>query len=337
VIPPGFTPRSILVVRTSALGDVVLATSVIEPLRARFPGARLEWLTDRRYLPLLETVPGLAAVHPFTSAGEVRRRLRGRFDLAIDLQNKLKTHLVVSAAGDRRVVFRRRATGLALLAMVGWDPPLNGDHATELYARALAPLGISGAGPLRIRPPAEAIAQAEAALAAARPPVVAVAPGARWVTKRWPAARFAAVADDLAAQGASLVLTGGPDDAEAIAAFRSALRSPLAADLTSLSIGALAAALGRVSLLISGDSGPSHLATALGTPVLALFGPTSARRWGPPPPGRAITLGLECSPCSNHGGRSCPLGHHRCLLDLGPERVMGAAREMLTQLRRSSA
>jgi heptosyltransferase-2 len=158
---------------------------------------------------------------------------------------------------------------------------------------------------------------------------VAVAPGARWATKRWPAERFAAVAEGLAAEGRPVVLCGGPGDRDAFAAFRAAYRGRVAADLSPLPIDALAAALARLRLLVACDSGPVHLAAAVGTPALALFGPTSAVRWGPPPPGRAISLGIACSPCSNHGGDYCPEGHHRCLVDLTPGAVLDAARELL--------
>ena len=160
-------------------------------------------------------------------------------------------------------------------------------------------------------------------------PIVAVAPGARWATKRWPAERFAAVADALARDGHRIVLCGGPPDRDAFAAFRAAARSKVAADLSFLPLDALAAALARVRLLVACDSGPVHLATAVGTPVLAIFGPTSATRWGPPAPGRALSLSLACAPCSNHGGDYCPEGHHRCLRDLAPEAVLAASRELL--------
>ena len=120
-----------------------------------------------------------------------------------------------------------------------------------------------------------------------------------------------------------------PGDRDAFAAFRAATRAPVAADLSFLPVDALAAALARVQLLVACDSGPVHLASAVGTPVLALFGPTSTERWGPPPPGRALSLGLACAPCSNHGGDYCPEGHHRCLADLAPEAVLASARELL--------
>jgi heptosyltransferase-2 len=324
----------ILVLRTSALGDLVLATSVLEPLRARFPGARIEWVTDPAYAPLLEQLPELARVHVFRSrsvAGvlALRRELTGRFDLAIDLQGKLRTRVVTQAAAPRKLLFRRRTLGQALRAALGSDPPLTRAHATELYAEVLRPLGIEAPGRLRLAISDQARARAEAALSGVAANAVALAPGARWATKRWPPERFAQVADALARTGVQVVLAGGPGDEAVLAAFRAALRSPLAADLSSLPLDALAAALGRMRLLIAGDSGPVHLAAAMGTRALALFGPTAPRRWGPPPPGRALSLGLACAPCSNHGSHSCPLGHHRCMRDLEVAPVVAAARELL--------
>jgi lipopolysaccharide heptosyltransferase II len=332
--------RSILVVRYSALGDVVLATSVLDPLLARFPGARIEWLTDAAYAPLLEGLPQLAAVHRLergaagsgegrASAVALRARLRGRFDLALDLQNKVRSAFVVRAAAPRRLTFRRRTAGGALLAVLGADRPLARAHATALYAEALAPLGVAAPGALHVSLSQRAKDLADAALGAARSPLVAIAPGARWTTKRWAPERFAAVADALAADGAAIVLAGGPGDREAFAGFRAALRAPVAAELSGLPVDALAAALARVRLLVACDSGPVHLASAVGTPVVGLYGPTSPVRWGPAATGRALSLGLACSPCSNHGGDTCPEGHHRCLGDLQPETVVAAARELL--------
>ncbi len=193
----------------------------------------------------------------------------------------------------------------------------------------LAPLGTFAPGPVKVSLSTQARALAADALQGVGSPAVAIAPGARWATKRWPAERFAAVADALAADGFRIVLCGGPSDRDAFAAFRAAARARVAADLSFLPLDALAAAIARVQLLVACDSGPVHLATAVGTPVLALFGPTSTARWGPPPPGRALARGRACAPGSNHGGDYCPEGHHRCLADLAPEAVLAAAREML--------
>ncbi|GAO02376.1 lipopolysaccharide heptosyltransferase II [Anaeromyxobacter sp. PSR-1] len=327
-------PSSILVIRYSAMGDVVLATSLLEPLRARFPSARIEWVTDALYAPLLEGLPELAAVHRLAREGPnaalpLAARLRGRFDVVIDLQNKVRSAVVARAAAPLRTAFKRRTALRALLSVFGSDPPLVRAHQTQLYGEAVASLGVSGPGPLKIALSPQARALAADALQGVEAPAVALAPGARWATKRWPAERFAAVADALHAEGVRIVLCGGPGDRDAFAAFRAATRAKVAADLSFLPLDALAAAIARVQLLIACDSGPVHLATAVGTPVLALFGPTSVARWGPPPPGRALSLGLSCSPCSNHGGDYCPEGHHRCLADLAPQAVLASAREML--------
>jgi heptosyltransferase-2 len=323
----------LLVIRYSALGDVVLATSVLEPLRRAFPGACIEWVTSAAVAPLLEGLPELAAVHRLGPGGEgpgaLAARLRGRFDLAIDLQEKVKSRWLAMAAAHRRLYFHRRTVRQALWALLGRDRPVGRAHATRLYAEALAPLGVEGPGPLRIAIPALARERARQLLSGARRPLVGVAPGASWATKRWAPERFAAVADALHEAGHGLVLVAGPGDAVPAAAFRAALRAPLQADLTDLPVESMAAALGELRLLLSCDSGPVHLAAAQGIASLVLFGPTSAVRWGPPPPGRALSLGLVCQPCSNHGGERCPLGHHDCLVKLPVERVLASARELL--------
>jgi heptosyltransferase-2 len=256
-------------------------------------------------------------------------RLRGRFDVAIDLQNKLRSAVIARSAAPLRAAFRRRTALRAVLSLFGSDPPLVRAHQTRLYAEALQPLGAFAPGPVKVSLSPQARALAADALQGVEGPAVALAPGARWATKRWPAERFAAVADALAAEGYAIVLCGGPGDRDAFAAFRAATRARVAADLSFLPIDALAAAIARVRLLVACDSGPVHLASAVGTPALALFGPTSTARWGPPAPGRALAIGLACAPCSNHGGDYCPEGHHRCLADLAPEAVLAAAREML--------
>jgi ADP-heptose:LPS heptosyltransferase len=325
--------RSVLVIRYSALGDLVLATSVIDPLRARFPEARIEWVTSPAYAPLLEGLPGIERVHRLAGgirqAVELGMRLRGRFDLAIDLQNKVRSAVVARAAGRRQIAFRRRTGSQAALAVLGIDPPVRGPHATTLYAEALRPLGIDRPGRTQVALPGTARDAAAQALSGAARPRVAIAPGASLATKMWPAERFAAVADALAGDGASIVLAGGPGDREALGRFRAAVRAPVAGDLTSLPVEGLAAGLAAVDLLVACDSGPVHLAGAVGTPALVVFGPTSEERWGPRPPGEAVRLAVDCAPCSNHGGARCPEGHHRCMAELPADVVATRARAML--------
>lgn len=317
--------KSILLIRYSALGDVILATSVLAPLRAKYPGVRIEWVTDANLAGLLEGV--VDRVIPFSrkdaaSRAAVLRDVKGRFDLAIDLQNKLWSLRVARAAAPKRLRFQRRTTLQALGSLVGRDVVFDDVHAIELYARA-AELEQGGQVALKMN---------EAATERARTLVpdgrwVAVSPGAAWESKRWPAARFGQVAKALRADGYRIALVGGPMDGALLDAVRAECAPDV--DLTQESLAVLAAALGRVSLLIGNDSGLVHVTTAMGRPALALFGPTSVRRWAPRAPGGAVSLGLSCAPCSNHGSRVCPLGHHDCLEKLEVSRVLAEARRLL--------
>ena len=194
--------------------------------------------------------------------------------------------------------------------------------ATELYARAAQ---LEKSGPVQVHVSPVAAARAKELLPDGD--WVAVAPGAAWETKRWPAARLAEVAAALRADGHRIALVGGPMDGELLEVLRAGCKPDV--DLSGESLPVLAAALARVRLLIGNDSGLVHVAAAMGKPALAIFGPTSVKRWGPRPPGAALSLNLACAPCSNHGGRTCPLGHHDCLQKLSTASVLSKARELL--------
>lgn len=317
--------KSILLIRYSALGDVVLATSLLQPLRQKYPGVRIEWVTDANFAPLLAGV--VDRVIPFSrkepaSKAAVLREVEGRFDLAIDLQNKLWSMRVARAAAGQRLRFVRRSALQALGSLFGRDVIFDGEHAVELYAHA-AQLEKSGAVSLV----ASESAKARAAELVPEARWVAVAPGAAWESKRWPAGRFGEVAKTLRADGYRIALVGGPMDGALLDAVRAECTPDI--DLTRESLEVLAACLGRMSLLIGNDSGLVHVTLAMGKPALALFGPTSVKRWGPRPPGAALSLQLDCAPCSNHGSRACPLGHHDCLQKLDVTRVLAEARGLL--------
>lgn len=317
--------KSILLIRYSALGDVVLASGLVAPLRAKYPGVRIEWATDKAFAGLFEGV--VDRVIPFSrkdpsSRAALLLEVKGRFDLAIDLQNKFWSMRVSRAAAPKRLRFVRRTALQALGSLVGRDVILDEAQATDLYAKAA---GLEASGPLQVK--VNDAAHARAAELLPEGNWVAVAPGAAWETKRWPAARLAEVAAALKAEGHRIALVGGPMDGELLDVIRAGCQPEV--DLSAESLPVLAAALARVRLLIGNDSGLVHVAGAMGRPALALFGPTSVRRWGPRAPGAALSLGLRCSPCSNHGGRVCPLGHHDCLQKMEVVTVLMRARELL--------
>jgi ADP-heptose:LPS heptosyltransferase len=155
---------------------------------------------------------------------------------------------------------------------------------------------------------------------------VALNVSARWPTKRWPAASFAEVADRLQQDGyGAVVMIGGPDERADVAAVSGMMKSPAVNLAGATTVGLLPALLSRASLLIANDSGPMHIAAAVGIPMVALFGPTSAVRTGPYGMGHSVLTGqVPCRPCFS---RTChntlPL---ECLKLVSPQQVLAAAR-----------
>jgi heptosyltransferase-2 len=185
-----------------------------------------------------------------------------------------------------------------------------------------------------LRLPEQALEKARRLLAREgydRSTIVAIAPGARWNTKRWPLENFIDVAKALEEDGHRVVLIGGPGE-EAICAELATRSGIHPLDLSGkLSLSESAALLMLCTLLVTNDSAPLHMAEAAGTPVVALFGPT-VREFGYYPllpESRAIDVEMSCRPCSRNGARPCPLGTKACLVAIEPGRVIEAARSIL--------
>jgi heptosyltransferase-1 len=296
----------IALVKLSSLGDVVHALPVAAALRAGRPAAYLAWLVERRESALLQGHPALdevieidtrawrrargpaTAVAAVRAVAALRRRLRAaRFDVAIDLQGLLKSGVLTAATGAAtRIGFGRgfaREPLSGLFTTTKVSPPPQAVHVVDQYLALLEPLGIR-------RPPVVfdlpvddgAEARMDAALAAGglkpRQRLVVVNPGAGRPDKRWPEARFreltARIRGELGAPVLALWGPGERDAAEVIAAGGGVLAPPT--DLHEL-----IAVLRRASVVVAADTGPLHVAAALGVPCVGLYGPTSARRNGP--------------------------------------------------------
>jgi len=165
---------------------------------------------------------------------------------------------------------------------------------------------------------------------------IALAPGAQWPAKEWPPAFYAELAGRLDRELKYIpLLVGGAAEAErcAVVACQAGGRAISAAGLTDLPV--LAALLEAADLLICNDSGPMHLGAAAGTRVVAFFGPTVPEfGFMPQTPverSRILSVPLRCRPCSLHGGKRCPVGHHHCLRTLRPDEAFAAVRELLNE------
>jgi heptosyltransferase-2 len=313
-------PR-VLIVRFSSLGDVVLTTPLLRAIRARHPQADVTFVVQSRYADLLAGNPAVTrvvATAPREPMAALARRLGVReYDARIDLQASFRSRRLRRLLGGRwGTVNRRRAARLALI-WLGVDLYPTRIPAAEQFFEAAAGLDVRPDGrPAGVFPTAD-----EEKRAAALVPdgVVALVPGARWASKRWPAAHWRSLADRLAARGLALVAVGSAEE-------RPLLSGPDVIDGYGLPLAATAAVLRRARVVVASDTGLMHLATAVGRPVIALAGPT-VRAFGYFPYGVAaqvVERPLPCRPCSASGSHHCPLGHHRCMIEITPDVVAQA-------------
>jgi len=317
-----------LLIQTAFLGDVVLTTPLLAVLAERH--GPLEVVTTPAAAPLLETHPAVAAVIRYDKraadrglVGIVRlaRRLRARKYERVYLPHRSwrSAALALLSGARERIGFADSPAAASYTRRV--PRPETGHEVERLLT--LAGGGEAAAAPVWIELTAEDRAAADAWLRERRigDGFVALAPGSIWGTKRWPG-----YAELAAALDAPVVVVGGPEDAplaEAVAA--AAGRGYSAAGILGLRVSA--ALIARAAVLVTNDSAPLHLATATGTPVVAIFGPTvTAFGFGPRGARDRVVEhpGLECRPCSAHGPQVCPLGHHRCMKELSVESVAAA-------------
>ena len=344
----------ILCIRLSGLGDVVHALNALTLLRRERPDAHVAWLVEERFAGLLRGHPYIdeLLVAPRRGWGAMLRnplewrglapelygfakRLRGaRYDVSVDFQSSLKSALYVAAAwAPMRVGF-----DLGVSRELNWTlqnervrAPRRGVHRIERDIALLAPLGIRSryAEPLL---PVGAAARAAAARGLegrlGGGPLVIIHPGtSRFAAfKRWAPERYARVADGLIERrGADVVVTCGPEDRDVAAVVtqsmrRAALDLPPTRDLQEL-----AALLARADLFIGSDTGPLHVASALGVPAVALFGPKDPDQTGPYCSRSVVVTGsVPCRPCSR---RRCP--DPRCMSGIHAGRVLAAALRVL--------
>ena len=327
-----------LVVQTAFLGDVVLTTPLLSAIAAHH--GPVDVVTTPIAAPLLETHPAVRNVIAYDKRG-IDRGWAGLRKLA----HRLKTERYQRAYLPHRSL---RTAALGMLARIRSRIGFSGPWSF-LYteARPKPPVGhesdrllaladeAPGAYPPHLRP---TTADERAAAAVVTGEFVALAPGSIWGSKRWP--YYGELARQLA-DYAPVVLIGGQDDVglgEAIVRAVGPTGGRAVNACGKLTLRQSAALIGRAALLVTNDSAPLHLATAMGTPVVALFGPTVTEFGFGPLRAGDVALGVDelpCRPCSPHGPPQCPLGHHRCMRELTVEAVIAAIEEIGALRRRS--
>ena len=318
---------SVVLVRFSSIGDILLTTPLVRALRRRHPDAHLVYVTKRAHAPLVSDNPHLSAVvalEPGEPLGQLAARLRALGPThALDLHGTTRALVLRTLLRCRWSGYRKRELARAIL--IGLKLNVYGRHVPvpERYFEAARHLDVRpDGGPPEFYLGASARARVhhwlrEHGLDAA--PLAALAPGAAHATKRWPIANWVALAERLRTAGIHPIVVGGPDDRGLAQQFGPSANVSAGA-FTLQETGAL---LAHARVAISGDTGVMHMATAVGTPVVALFGPTVEQFGFFPYRAPAVVLqrDLRCRPCSAAGSARCPLGHHRCLNDIAPLEV----------------
>jgi lipopolysaccharide heptosyltransferase I len=296
-VPLPFPPRRIAIVKPSALGDVLNALPVLTALRRRFPTARLAWIVNRAYAPLLEPHPDLEDIIPFDRAALHKGWLAGsvafarflrhlhaqRFDLVLDLQGLLRSGLMTLATGAPvRIGLASAREGSRWCYTHRVDDLHGVRHAVDRCWRVAEALGATDAKQFDLPIEPSARQWAYDRLRSWPRPWMAVGAGARWLTKRWPPASFAMLLRRAQTQfGGTAIFIGAPDEVDVSRQVAEKIAGPHF-DLTGqTTLAQLAAVLAEADVLLANDTGPLHLAVALGRPVVAPYTCTQVVRNGP--------------------------------------------------------
>ncbi len=339
---------NIIIVKTSAIGDVTHSLPALNALRAQFPTASISWLVEEEAADILVGHPDIdlllissrkrwlrqlkagrilpACREIWRFIGEIRAV---RYDLLLDFQGLLKSGILIALCRARRKVgFGRgmeHSEGSYLFLNEKIAPVSMDTHAVERELHLLNAIGIKTGqtacelpiAPQRRKEADNILSRAGADHAR---PLIILNPMTTWPTKHWPPEGFAALTRLLAKKGVQIAFTGSPADWDEIAAIIHKSQSGALNLAGKTNLRQLAAVFARAAVVISTDTGPMHIAAAAGTPVVALFGPTAPWRTGPH--GGQHTIIRTAAPCSPCFRKECPTGS--CMKDIKAETVYQA-------------
>jgi len=348
---PAQSIRRILVLRLERIGDLLMVLEAIRDARAAWPEAEIDLAVGSWNLALARLIPEVRRVHALdvpwlaregTGAtwpqliGTARRWQTERYDLVLNFEPDIRSNLLSWFAGaPRRVGYDSGGGGPLLTEAVPYDRSRHvSDNARDLVARAAGRRVDRPQSAPRLEVTPDAVLAASTVLGSTTHPIVGVHPSGGRESKQWHLERFADVARRLARErGATIVITGSAADRPlADDVLRQLTDVPTIDAVGRLELPALAALIGRLDLLVTGDTGPMHLAAAMGTPLVALFGPSDPRRYGPvSTPAEILRVDLPCSPC---GRVRLPPERCRghvpdCMDGITVDRVVAAATRLL--------
>lgn len=346
----GIAPQRIAIIKPSALGDIAHALPVATALRQRFPHAELSWIVNTTYSSLLQHHPALDEVLTYDRSlmkknflggldyharffRDLRRR---RFDMVIDLQGLLRSGMMVQATGAKwKIGLSSAREGSRWFYNTILPDDLWNMHAVDRYWLVAEALGVGQQRKQFKFPSLDAERNRWLASLAALPrPWVMMNLGTRWETKRWPVESFAILGQHITmTSSGSTILVGGPDETSLAEQYQQKWSHNVVSTVGKTSLRDLTAIISIADLVVSNDSGPLHLAVALGKQVLSPFTCTSVTRTGPY--GQPQGVVSTSVPCAASYLKTC--SHMTCMSELSPERLLPSLDNLLRTWQRYTA
>ncbi len=325
--------KKILIIRFSSLGDIVLTTPVIKAAKLKFPQAEVFFLTKSKFVALLENNPylsGIIELEDGSLAGflsTLRQIRKSNFDVVIDLHSNLRSICLRNLSGSRRWIRYNKRWWARFLLVYFKKVEVSPLHTVESYLNCLKKLGIPTAEKMpQLYLDVEGREFSDHFLKEVLPEeiLVGVVPGARWESKRWGEENFAGTIRIINGRiKVRFLLIGGKEDEELIGRLKCLIGHVSIVEAVGLSLPEISALISKCRIVLTNDSGPMHMAAALGVPVVAIFGPTHPKLGFSPLGEKNVILcaDVECSPCSLHGKRKCFQKSKYCMERILPEMV----------------
>jgi heptosyltransferase-2 len=327
------SPTKILIIQTAFLGDVVLTTPLIRETKRLFPNAQLDVLVIPQTKGVLQNNPHINSLIIFNKRQNrlfsffltIYKLRRTRYDLCL-LPHRSGTSARIAAYANipRRIGFDGRRPARFYTDRVFFDRSKNQINRLLDLLRFLKPINYKAHTEIFLSPELEETAVDHLQPLKEYPIKMAIAPGSVWNTKRWPEPYFAELIKKLVKHEVGIVLIGSQAEKELCDRIAQTTGQANILNLAGQTgLLQVAAIIQKCDLLICNDSGSLHIANAVQTDVFAFFGPTVQRFGFAPfrPNDKVFEIDLDCRPCASHGGKKCPQGHFRCMLDVKPEVV----------------
>jgi ADP-heptose:LPS heptosyltransferase len=335
-------PRGILVLSQQRLGDAVLSLPLFPALKGRFPRASVSVLANAAIGEIFELCPDVEQVFCRDQGAKrkgifrlIREIRKNQFDIVIDLNTDGSLFFgLVAGFSDGKYTVGYSQDGRGVFFDAALPDPPEGAHTVEQVLATLLPLGVEGASREVVLPLPERERETRPFFLQRNEEdcwsIVGIHPGATHWTQQWPLEYYAVLADELIADGtARVILCGGPDDWEGIRKIQERMRQKpeIAPPLPSLT--AFATFLSELDLLVCNNSGPLHLACAVGTRTVSFMGPTRSAQWWPAGEGHTVFRRHQL-PCIGCNKGYCRIKTHECLRGILPSEVYEICREKLT-------